>query len=234
MPSLVSRSITVWPSEEISLLIEGADLSVFKTGANYPIGHFDDQDETYFRLARAAQEGRVQVRWVEIADTNEKGEVNRDTTTGLFNWLALPYDDEAWKSYPYAHIRFGVHWREVAQWLKDEFGYREADIPKEFRYQPWIDDESGGDEPSASIGPSGHFIIKGSRHTEQDEAILETLRGMGYEPTELPERIPGKKWIKVDVKARAHAFFPQLFVEGSTTFVKSWDRLRKAGLIREV
>ncbi len=233
MPSLVSKSITVWPSEEISLLVEGADLSVFKTGINYPIGHFDDQDETYFRLARAAQEGRILVRWVEVADMNAEGSVNRDTATGLFNWFALSDEDEVWKSYLPSHIRFGVHWREVNKWLKDEFGYKESDIPEAFRCQPWIEDENERGELSSPVVTNGKTIIKGRRQTDQDEAILKVLRDMGYEADKLPKFKHGKDWVKSEIKLKVHSIHPRLFVEGATTFKKSWERLRKAGLIRE-
>lgn len=209
MVSLVSQSINVWSSEAISLLLEGADLSVFSMGVNYPDDHFEDQGITYHNLVRAAQEGRIQVRWVEVADTDEKGEVNRNTVTGIFGWHTLPDDDETWRDLQSNHVRLGVHWREVNRWLKEEYGYSESDIPEAFRYPITIEDRDGGSEPLSAVassekgGGGGRVIIKGHRQIDQDEAILEVLRVMGYKPDRLPPREPGKKWVKTEVKPKA-------------------------------
>lgn len=228
MTNLFSGSITVWSSEEISLLMAGADLSDFKTGINYPLGHFDAQDSAYIRLASAAQEGWIQVRWVEVADLNEEGEVNRDDATGLFKWLTLPDDNEAWKSYWFGHIRFGVHWREINRWLKDEFGARETDIPEVFRLQS---------EPEESESPSPAKLVEANsqkgllKSKRQGNAILATLREMGYEPTGYPKQKDGHSGVKADVRGKLLTSRRDLFTEKS--FDNAWQRLRNEGHIHE-
>ncbi|MFM0192133.1 hypothetical protein PQQ65_03495 [Paraburkholderia strydomiana] len=64
------------------------------------------------------------------------------------------------------------------------------------------------------------------RQQHQEDEILRAIRELGYEPTALPVRIPGKRWIKSEVRAKLRSFTDRVFNH-------AWDRLRQNGEIRE-
>jgi hypothetical protein len=61
------------------------------------------------------------------------------------------------------------------------------------------------------------------RFVAQENAILAELVCRGYNPKELPKRIPGKKWIKSEIKAALKA---DTKFRGAKIFDHAWDRLR--------
>lgn len=58
---------------------------------------------------------------------------------------------------------------------------------------------------------------------EQEEAILEAIRELGYDPQQVPKNDQGKSGVKASVcqKLKASPLF-----EAKTAFSKAWDRLR--------
>ncbi|WP_156821659.1 hypothetical protein [Halomonas smyrnensis] len=241
MSSLVSHSIDVRSSEAISIILEGADINDFRMdmGVNYPDDHFDDQGITYRRLVSAAQMGDLDVCWVQVADLNASGEVNRDSVTGLFGWFDLSIGDKCWRSLRPSLVRLGIHRKEINRWLKRGCGYSEVDIPEAFKFPHSERSEDGDDNEGWDSWPAGtgrvknNYIMKGSRQSDQDELVLKILGGLGYDPLRLPKFKPGSFWVKSEVKLKSESDYPKIFVKGSTIFEKSWDRLRKHGRIRE-
>ncbi|MDV7212926.1 hypothetical protein [Azotobacter beijerinckii] len=65
-----------------------------------------------------------------------------------------------------------------------------------------------------------------SKACRQDQAVIEMLRQLGYEPKDLPERPAGRKGAKTDVWSEL-SNRKDLFTERS--FSKTWDRLRASG-----
>lgn len=65
---------------------------------------------------------------------------------------------------------------------------------------------------------------------QQEEAIIGTLRSLGYDPLNLPARVPGRSWVKEEVRSNLEKR-GGVFVPKSTTFNKAWERLRAAGRI---
>lgn len=60
----------------------------------------------------------------------------------------------------------------------------------------------------------------------QEQEILRVISTLGHTATELPRRIPGKPWIKANVRGRLLHF-------SDAVFNKAWDRLRKDGRVKE-
>ncbi|MEL7896098.1 hypothetical protein [Vreelandella neptunia] len=228
MTVLIRDLINIISSEEVSLMLEGADPAAFEMRSNYPDDHFEYQGETYHCLIGAAQKGEFKTQWVEVADTNDKGEVNRNLNTGYFEWYVLPENDDSWKGYRSNLVRFGVHRREINRWLKGEVGYREADIPESLRDQLTADSDSLPLFNSGSVNDKSEKKGKLKR-TLQDNAILATLREMGVEPTQLPYRERGKNGYRADVKKKLLTSRRDLFSVKS--YEKSWQRLRDSGRI---
>lgn len=69
------------------------------------------------------------------------------------------------------------------------------------------------------------------RSQKRELAILEALFDLGYTPTALPARVPGKSWVKSEVRTRLEGgseFFTQ------STFNKAWENLRNTKQIIEI
>lgn len=64
------------------------------------------------------------------------------------------------------------------------------------------------------------------RQFQQEEAILNAIKSLGYEPTQLPHRVPGKRGVKAEVRAK----LPKL---SNKVFDLAWERLRNQKQIGE-
>ena len=71
-----------------------------------------------------------------------------------------------------------------------------------------------------------------SRHTAQEDAVLAKLRAQGYDPTALPVNQSGLPGVKAQIR-RSLEGAGGMFQKSSTTFNKTWERLRKAGEIAD-
>jgi hypothetical protein len=65
----------------------------------------------------------------------------------------------------------------------------------------------------------------------QQNAVLDEIKRLGYEPTQLPKRISGKRTVKADVNAALDG--NPLFI-APTAFKRAWDELRSKGHIAEM
>ncbi|MEC9483447.1 MAG: hypothetical protein UMU75_09040 [Halomonas sp.] len=223
--------LDVFTSEDVSLMLAGADPEDFETRNNYPDDHFKKQGEFHQLMVGAAQDGKLQPYGVEVADRDGKGEVKRELTTGIFGWHLLSEDDDSWKDYPVNHVRFYVHRREVYRWLTEE-GINESKIPEALRIQPGIKPDNKEDVPLLSVEPEDINKRKYSTKASlQSDAIIEKLHEMGYEPTEIPKAETGKRGVRADVKDELLSKCRDLFTE--KTFKTSWQQLRNEGLIRD-
>ncbi|GAA0576057.1 hypothetical protein ACFQH5_15170 [Halomonas salifodinae] len=219
--------VNILASEDISLMLAGADPEDFKTRKNYPDDHFQKQGDFHRVMIHAAQNGELQPCGIEVADRDEHGEVIRDLKTGIFGWHTLPDEDDRWKGYPIDLVRFYVDRREIYRWLTAR-GFSKSDMPEALRIQP----ERKEDVSLSSVKLDD---VKEKKHTlkrdVQDGAILAKLREMGYEPTELPKRESGKRGHRAAVRDEFLPCRRDLFTPKS--FEKSWERLRGDGRIRE-
>lgn len=78
--------------------------------------------------------------------------------------------------------------------------------------------------------PAAPVVLKPvQRQAAQAAAVLDAIRAMGHNPLALPERKPGKRGVKADVRD-ALSNNP-LF--GGTVFEKTWERLRAGDEIAE-
>ncbi len=80
-------------------------------------------------------------------------------------------------------------------------------------------------QPKTPNGMDEQSIRPLQRQTAQELEILAVIEKLGYLPTSLPRRIPGKPWVKYEVRQ-------QLKWPGNK-FDKAWDRLRNQRRIVE-
>jgi hypothetical protein len=60
---------------------------------------------------------------------------------------------------------------------------------------------------------------------QQENAILDAIKKLGYDPQNLPKIIPGKRGVKAEV--RTALLLHPLFKDKTTVFDKTWERLSK-------
>ena len=87
-------------------------------------------------------------------------------------------------------------------------------------------------EETPMLGTSEPLRAKGEPDTKayrQDQAILDMLKQLDYDPKALPPRQPGYPWVKAEVKTAALPNRKDLFTDSS--FGKTWERLRRNGEI---
>lgn len=220
--------VDILTSEEASLLYNGADPDDFEMRRNHPDDHFKKQGMLHCQMVIAAQKGELKPCGVEVAKRNEKGEVDRDLTTGMFGWSTLSDDDFSWKKYPIDLVRFFVDRQELYRWLTTRVN--KFEIPAALCIQP--EPEENATSSSAKLDELNEQQQDKLKRTRQGNAILETLREMGVEPTRLPYREPGKKGFRSDVRKKLLASRRDLFTEKS--YEKSWQRLRDSGCVCEI
>ncbi len=65
----------------------------------------------------------------------------------------------------------------------------------------------------------------------QEASILDAIRSLGYDPTELPKRIKGMSWVKckVELSLKGNNLF-----SAKTAFDKAWQNLRDFSDIKEI
>lgn len=219
--------VDILTSVEASLIYYGADPDIFETRRNYPDDYFPDQEKMHMRMVAAAQKGELKPCGVEVAKRNEKGEVDRNLTTGIFDWDILSDDDLSWKDYPPNLVRFWLDRQELYRWLLTIVSH--SNIPEELHVQPgYKKNELLSLLKTDEVNEPKQYVLKRDR---QDKAILDTLLEMGYEPTEYPKAEAGHSGVKADVREKLLLNRRDLFTEKS--FKNSWQRLRNKGLICE-
>lgn len=222
--------VGVLTSEEVSLILKGADPDDFKMRVNYPDDHFKEQGEVHRWMVINAQKGALNPCGVEVAKTNKKDEVDRDLDTGMFGWRLLEDGDFSWKNYPIDTVRFYVHRNEIFRWLLAE-GISEENIPDKIRNRH----EIKSDEPVVTDCQSGDFGDVGERHfvskrDQQNRSILSEIVEQGYSPTEMPYSGTGRGGVKALVKKNLLKN-KNMFTKKS--FDNVWQGLRDEGLICE-
>ena len=70
-----------------------------------------------------------------------------------------------------------------------------------------------------------------TKQREQEDAILDEIRRLGFDPLALPARSPGKAGVKAIIRKALDKKAP---FDGKSTFGYAWERLRADGLMREV
>lgn len=91
-----------------------------------------------------------------------------------------------------------------------------------------------GDHPPEPVKPESagrpNQVPPRQRQTVQEDAILDKLEELGYDPLALPIPQAGKSGAKSKVK---QALGKEGVWAGRTVFPKAWDRLRAEGRIRD-
>lgn len=82
------------------------------------------------------------------------------------------------------------------------------------------------ERPTCEIESQPTTPIPKKKSTRQEQAVLDTLRQLGYDPEALPPLQPGRNWVKAEVRVALAG--SDLFT-GITTFDSAWERLRRKG-----
>jgi hypothetical protein len=86
------------------------------------------------------------------------------------------------------------------------------------------------DKESPSDG-SLPALPKRPRSKMQESAILEAIQRLGFDPLDLPSRLPGKRGVKVQV--RSHLKLPSVLFPSDKAFDKAWSELNKSNRLHE-
>lgn len=222
--------VDVLTSEEVSLILNGANPDDFEMRVNYPDDHFKEQGKVHRWMVIHAQKGALNPCGVEVAKLNEMGEVDRDLETGMFGWRLLEDDDFSWKSYPIDNIRFYVHRNEVFRWLLTQ-GFSEENIPDQIRN---LHEMNSREELVTNCQPESEDDVGRRRYAtkkeQQTEIIIRVIKNLGFLPAELPKGENGKGGVKALVKKEVIEK-TNMFTESS--FKHMWHSLRKEGVIGE-
>lgn len=82
---------------------------------------------------------------------------------------------------------------------------------------------------STGGGVNGLEVKPIQRSLARERAILRAIRDTGYDPLALPERAPGKRGVKAEIKALMGS---RGIWAGTKVFDIAWQRLRSTGQIR--
>lgn len=116
---------------------------------------------------------------------------------------------------------------EVDEWLAQSMGVN-------YRLGPLVP-QTAASLPGMAVVPEsaeGRPIAPVQRTAAQESAILDAIRQSGYDPQALPQKPPGKPWVKAEVRTALVGVNP-LFPKKSKVFDKAWERLRSSGEISD-
>lgn len=119
-----------------------------------------------------------------------------------------------------------AYWDDLNSWLEQ----KEPRITYRFSKPA-----AAKSEGAPTINAHGHVTLRSevatstqpvSRHRSQEAEILRVIRELGYDPSALPRRKPGRPWVKSEVKTKLPQYTPKVFAH-------AWDRLRLGGEVKE-